>query len=82
MQKTVGIPRALYYFQYGPAWQRFFQELDYPVVLSSPTDGKLIERVMLSVEEACLPIKILHGHVAQLCEGSDIHFFAQADKPA
>ena len=76
MQKTVGIPRALYYFQYGPAWRRFFQELDYPVVLSSPTDGKLIERgAMLSVEEACLPIKILHGHVAQLCEKGVTYIF-------
>ncbi|MBU2609087.1 MAG: hypothetical protein KKF26_07200, partial [Chloroflexi bacterium] len=33
----VGIPRALLYYQYYPAWKTFFEELGAEVVVSAPT---------------------------------------------
>lgn len=33
----VGIPRALLYYQYYPAWKTFFEEMGAEVVVSPPT---------------------------------------------
>lgn len=63
----IGIPRALFYHQYYPFWKKFFEQLGHEVVLSSPTNKEILKRgIELSVDDACLPIKIFHGHVADL----------------
>ena len=80
----VGIPRALLWFKYGPAWQAFFLELGAEVVLSPPTNKELLDRaVLLSVDEACLPAKLVYGHVEWLKGRCDFIFLPRvvSEKP-
>ncbi len=63
----IGIPRALFYYQYFPLWKTLFEALGYEVVLSQPTNKEILRQgIELCVDDACLPIKIFHGHVANL----------------
>ncbi|HHV18947.1 MAG TPA: hypothetical protein GXZ27_08850 [Thermoanaerobacterales bacterium] len=63
----IGIPRALFYYQFYPFWKIFFESLGHNVILSSPTNKEILKKgIELCVDDACLPIKIFHGHVADL----------------
>lgn len=67
MALKVGIPRALMFYDYWPLWKRFFTELDAEVIFSDPTSEKILnDGIKATVDEACLPIKIYHGHVLNL----------------
>ena len=72
----VGIPRALLYYRYYPAWKTFFNALQAEVVLSPETNKEILDAgVRLAVEEACLPVKIYLGHLACLRDrGADLIF--------
>lgn len=62
---TIGIPRALLYYDFLPYVELFFNALDIDTVLSPCTTKKTIERGnQLSIDEACLPIKVCMGHLA------------------
>jgi len=66
---TVGIPRAMYFFDRFPFWCAYFQELGFDVVTSSATDRKITAvGEELTVAEPCFPVKVAHGHVMQLLE--------------
>ena len=71
----VGIPRALLYYQYYPAWKTFFEELGAETVVSQPTNQAIFacgnER---AVAETCLPVKIFFGHVISLADKCDYMF--------
>lgn len=63
----IGIPRALLYYIYYPLWKTFIEELGHEVILSSGTNqGILDHSVKNSVDDACLPVKLFHGHVMDL----------------
>ncbi|MDD5382507.1 MAG: acyl-CoA dehydratase activase-related protein, partial [Candidatus Margulisbacteria bacterium] len=65
--KTVGIPRALFFFERFPFWDAFFSALGLEVVLSSPTNPKIVrEASENSAAEACFPITLAHGHIMDL----------------
>jgi len=67
--KTVGIPRALFFYELFPLWKAFFTELGFQVVVSDPTSRHIIRQGVENViEEPCLPIKVAHGHVLNLLE--------------
>ncbi|MCR3922205.1 MAG: acyl-CoA dehydratase activase-related protein [Firmicutes bacterium] len=67
MSTTVGIPRALLYYHYYPAWEAFFQTLGADIVLSDETTKLILDRgIRDAVDEACLPVKLYLGHVANL----------------
>jgi predicted CoA-substrate-specific enzyme activase len=69
LKGTVGIPRVLYNLEYLPFWVRLFSELGYRVVLSDPTNKSLINTGLKTVlSEACFPVKVAHGHLANLLE--------------
>ena len=69
----VGIPQGLLYYKYNPFLQRFFSELGAEVITSEDTNKKILdEGIRYSVDEACLPIKVFHGHVSSLRDKSDI----------
>ena len=69
----IGIPRALLYSIYLPLWKTFLEELGHTVVLSNKTDQKILnDGVKHCVDDACLPIKIYHGHVMNLTGKADI----------
>lgn len=71
----IGFPRALFYFLYYPYWHTFFTELGCEVILSKPTNKLSLDLgVEEAVNDACLPIKIYHGHVAELKDKVDVLF--------
>jgi predicted CoA-substrate-specific enzyme activase len=73
---VIGIPRVLMFFEQFPLWAAFFQELGVKVVLSDKTNRRLIHRGLQEVlAEACYPVKVAYGHVANLIEkGVDLIF--------
>src|SRR4030043_2410737 len=68
----IGIPRALLYYQYFPAWKTFFEELGAEGVVSPPTTQSMVtvgsSRV---VADTCLPVKVFLGHVIWLADKCD-----------
>ena len=75
MAKKIGFPRTLFYFLYYPFWHTFFTELGYEMVTSLPTSKLSLDLgVQEAVNDACLPIKLYHGHVAELKDKVDILF--------
>ncbi len=71
----VGIPRSLAYFFYLPLWKTFITELGHEVVESPPTSKAILDRgVKEAVNDACIPIKLYHGHAAYLAQRCDMLF--------
>ncbi len=67
MSKTIGIPRGLFYYKYFPLWKTFFEKLGVRVIVSDPTSKQILDMGVKScVDEACLPVKLFHGHVLNL----------------
>jgi predicted nucleotide-binding protein (sugar kinase/HSP70/actin superfamily) len=63
----VGIPRTLAYFSYFPVWETFFREVGAEVVVSNPTNKDILNAgIKETITDACIPIKLYHGHVANL----------------
>jgi predicted CoA-substrate-specific enzyme activase len=66
---TIGIPRAISYFEQFPLWNRFFRELGCDVQVSEKTNRKIAQDgIDLSVAEPCYPVRIAHGHVQDLLD--------------
>lgn len=71
----VGIPRALFYYSFYPMFKTFFEKLGVKTVVSSPTTKKVLdEGIKDTVTDACVPIKLYHGHVADLIGKVDFIF--------
>jgi predicted nucleotide-binding protein (sugar kinase/HSP70/actin superfamily) len=69
----VGIPKGLLYHKYHPFAKRFFNELGSEIIESVDTNRvTLNEGSSYCVDEACLPIKIFHGHVANIKDKCDV----------
>lgn len=78
--KSIGIPRALLWYKYGPFWQTFFELLGFKTVLSDPTDKDVFEEgERRSSDEVCLASKAYLGHVAQLVGNCDAIFVPNYD---
>ncbi len=73
---TMGLPRAMYTYDRLPFWATFFKACGFDVMLSRQTDKKIRESgIEGSVAEPCFPIRVAHGHVAELLEeGADYIF--------
>ncbi|QGG49266.1 acyl-CoA dehydratase activase-related protein [Heliorestis convoluta] len=72
---TIGIPRALGYYEYLPYWRVFFESLGCSVALSPLTNKEILDQgVRASVDEVCLPVKIYYGHVRALTGKVDYVF--------
>src|SRR5690554_5245601 len=75
MKTSVGIPRALFYYEYAPLWVNFFTELGTEVVVSRKTNKKILnDGTLVSVDDACIPVKLYHGHVINLKDKVDFLF--------
>lgn len=73
MMIKIGIPRALLYYWYGPAWQVFFQEMGLTPLVTGPTGKDILNAgVKAAVDEVCLPVKIFLGHSLALKAQSDL----------
>jgi len=72
---TIGIPRALLYYQYYPMWQTFFGELGAETVVSPPTTQAMVAAGSARVvTDTCLPVKVFCGHVLSLTDRCDYIF--------
>lgn len=63
----IGIPQGLLYYKYRPFFETFFNELKADFITSNSTNKNIVEAGLRNcTSEACLPIKIYHGHVEAL----------------
>ena len=75
MSIKVGIPRGLWFYDYYPLWKTFYECLDAEVIISKPTNKKILDQgVKNTVDEACFPVKIFNGHVIDLKDRVDYIF--------
>jgi predicted nucleotide-binding protein (sugar kinase/HSP70/actin superfamily) len=71
----IGIPRTLTYYAYYPLWDRFLKDLGCQVVVSDRTSKQVLDDgVKFAVNDACIPIKLFHGHVQNLKDKADLIF--------
>ncbi len=71
----IGIPRALLYYKHEKLWTTFFDELGIDYIISPDTNREIIRRGSnLAIDEACLPTKLLLGHVDYLLDKCDYIF--------
>ena len=69
----VGIPKGLLFCKYHPFFETFFTGLGAEVIVSEETNKKILNLgVQTCVDEACLPVKIYHGHVASIKDQCDL----------
>ena len=68
-QPTVGIPRAMFFFDRFPFWCTYFQSLGFNVQLSNSTDRRTATAgAEMAVAQPCFPVQVAHGHVRELLE--------------
>jgi predicted CoA-substrate-specific enzyme activase len=66
---TIGIPRAMFFYDRFPFWCTYLQELGFDVVVSPSTDGHIVTLGdELAIAQPCFPVQIAHGHVKALLE--------------
>ncbi len=71
----IGVPRALFYYDYFPLWRAFFEALGQEVVVSHATNKLIMEAgLKRAVDETCLPVKVYIGHVLNLRHRVDYIF--------
>lgn len=69
----VGIPKGLLNYKYSIFLEKFFSELGADIITSPNTNKQILDKgVQHCVNEACLPIKIFHGHVAAIKDECDL----------
>ena len=55
--------------------EEFFEMLGYKTVVSNNTSKLILDNgVMNCVDDACLPVKLFHGHVIDLLGRADVIF--------
>ena len=71
----VGIPQALFYYQYYPMWKTFFNELGAETIVSASTTAEVVATGCSKLSGAiCLPVKIFCGHAFALVKRCDFIF--------
>ena len=69
--ETVGIPRAMFFYDRFPFWCTYLQKLGFNVSVSPPTDGRIAaDGEDLAIAQPCFPIQVAHGHVHALLKQS------------
>jgi predicted CoA-substrate-specific enzyme activase len=63
----VGFPRVLLFHDMFPYWRAFFDTLEFDLILSTPTNPKILrDSAEHANAEMCLPAKLIFGHVDNL----------------
>lgn len=76
LEKTIGIPRGLLFYELYPLWVSFFKELGYNVVVSPPLTRKwLDEGIKHATIETCLPVKAVLSHTLYLIKNGIKYIF-------
>lgn len=69
----VGIPKGLLYYKYHSFLDTFFYDLGAEIITSPDTNKAILDDgVKYCIDEACLPVKIYHGHVASIKDQCDM----------
>lgn len=69
----IGLPKGLMYWKYGVIVETFLDELKVDYIVSPDTNRNILDRgVNTCVDDACLPVKVFHGHVDWLKERCDV----------
>ncbi len=69
----VGVPKGLLYYKYYPFIEKFLMELGAEVITSADTNKNILNQgVKYCVDEACLPVKIFHGHIVDIKDKCDL----------
>lgn len=72
MAIKVGIPRGMYFYKYYPFIKTFLTELGAEVVPSPETTKEILDKgVLHCIDDACLPVKVYHGHAHSLRDKVD-----------
>lgn len=67
MSIRIGVPRGMYFYKYYPFTKAFLTELGTEVVPSPPTNKEILDMgSRYCIDDACLPVKVYHGHVEHL----------------
>lgn len=75
MPEKIGIPRGLFFYDFFPFWDTFFNETGFEVVVSEPTNKRIMEQgLKYCPDEACIPVKIFFGHVLEIKDNADYIF--------
>lgn len=75
MRPVVGLPSTLFYFTDAPLWETFLENLGFQVATSPPTNKQILDDgIRVTVTDACVPIKIYHGHAIALKDKVDYLF--------
>lgn len=76
----IGIPRALLYYKNEKFWTTFFDEIGAEYIVSPETDKEILRRgENLSIDESCLPAKLLLGHIDWLIGKCDYIFVPRVE---
>lgn len=68
----IGIPGGLLYYKYEPFIRTFFNELGVSTEYSTISNKEILDLGTRNcVDEACLPVKLFHGHAAKLQKTCD-----------
>lgn len=71
----IGLPRGMLYYRYETLWETFFTQLGADVRVSEPTTHRVAEQGMsLTIDEACLSLKLYFGHISELIGKCDYIF--------
>lgn len=76
----IGIPRSLFYYDFGIMWKYFFEYLKIPYQISPNTNEEIKELGNLcGVDEMCLSMKHYLGHVLYLSDKVDYILVPRVD---
>ncbi|MEW6086850.1 MAG: acyl-CoA dehydratase activase-related protein [bacterium] len=73
MDKKIGIPKSLLYYNYFRFYETFFREIGAEIILSCPDKVTMEKGAKLVPDEVCLPLKNYFGHIIDL-KGKKIDF--------
>jgi predicted nucleotide-binding protein (sugar kinase/HSP70/actin superfamily) len=63
----VGVARAMYFHDRFPFWNAFLKNIGCNIVISDETNNRILSMGLdTTVAEPCFPIRVAHGHVADL----------------
>lgn len=68
----VGVPKGLLYYKYHVFIETFLEEIGAEIIVSPNTNKQILnEGAQYCIDEACLPMKVFHGHVSWLKDKCD-----------
>lgn len=76
----IGIPRSLFFYYDGNILKKFFESLNFQVVISPKTNRLIFEEGMkYANDEMCMSLKVLIGHVSYLKDKCDYMLIPRID---